>query len=805
MRPRCKISLLLFILLWALPADAQFIMSPLYTSDANSARILAQTLAGPGITVLNASMTCPHQATSLFNGGNTNLGIDSGLVLSNGYAYSLASGTVAGVDGPQSMFSTYNFGVFYPVDQDLAAIFPNTSIHDPCTVEFDFVPIGDTVTFDYVFASEEYPGYSCSSYNDVFGFFITGPGYPTPKNIALIPGTGIPVCINSTTGVPGAGTHPGCTGMGAGAPFSQYYVDNTGGTTVTFDGFTKVLPVIAAVVPCQTYHLKLGVADVQDGQLNSAVFLKAGSFKSNGVTVNSVSGPGLSDSPEHYVVRDCQPGRFHFKRPSSHADPLVLHYAIRGTADNGVDYVRIPDSVVIPAYATEVDVMIQGLRAIPPDGPKTIKIYLYSPYPCIPATQFVDSAEMVIYDSLNIIIRNPDTIICLGGKVQLQATGDSLLHYSWSPATGLSDSSVLNPVAAPLASTAYVLTARSADTTCPAAHPALFIEVQPVPSVNIGADTFLCFNDTIQIRATVDPPGYGNYTYSWDPSGGFSNPSVPNTFYYAQAGTVATLAVRTPAGCQGSDRISIEVAPQHFIIASGDTGICPYDTVMLRTSGAIAYRWSPPYNISDISSSTPSVWPATTTIYNVSARSNKGCEDSVKIEVAVFPAATIQLPDTVTVFPGETVMLQPRGNCLYYFWFPSLGLSADNIANPLAGPPVNTRYQVLARTEQGCTVTDTVDVLANTDVLLTVPNAFSPGSSPNGELRIIRRGAASLKYFRVFDRWGKLVFETRDIDQGWNGLFNSLQQPMGVYVYSIEAVTKTGVVFKKNGNVTLLR
>jgi len=121
-------------------------------------------------------------------------------------------------------------------------------------------------------------------------------------------------------------------------------------------------------------------------------------------------------------------------------------------------------------------------------------------------------------------------------------------------------------------------------------------------------------------------------------------------------------------------------------------------------------------------------------------------------------------------------------------------------------PPVNTRYFVTGITEYGCIGKDSIDVLVNPETLLDIPNAFTPGGyPPNNEIKIIKRGIATLKYFRIFNRWGEKVFETANIDEGWDGYHKGTLQQIGVYVYMIEAVTNTGVVFKKQGNITLIR
>jgi gliding motility-associated-like protein len=108
-------------------------------------------------------------------------------------------------------------------------------------------------------------------------------------------------------------------------------------------------------------------------------------------------------------------------------------------------------------------------------------------------------------------------------------------------------------------------------------------------------------------------------------------------------------------------------------------------------------------------------------------------------------------------------------------------------------------------TEHGCVTKDSVMIYVDEDAIIALPNAFAPGSGANNEFKIIKRGIATLNYFRIFNRWGNLIFETKDMNVGWNGEYNGIPQPVGVYVYQVEAFGKTGKTFKKQGNVTLLR
>jgi gliding motility-associated-like protein len=108
-------------------------------------------------------------------------------------------------------------------------------------------------------------------------------------------------------------------------------------------------------------------------------------------------------------------------------------------------------------------------------------------------------------------------------------------------------------------------------------------------------------------------------------------------------------------------------------------------------------------------------------------------------------------------------------------------------------------------TEAGCMATDSINVVVMPDSRIDIPNAFAPGRGPNGKLKVLHLGDATLKTFAVYNRWGTKVFETSDINEGWDGTYQNEPQPMGVYIYSIEAKSAKGVPFSKNGNTTLIR
>ncbi|OJW81678.1 MAG: hypothetical protein BGO69_14290 [Bacteroidetes bacterium 46-16] len=925
-----------------------------YAVVANqTADTLAAKLTGAGVIVLNPSLNCAQLANGTFN-GVSNLGIDSGIVLTSGHA----SATAGPVGGP-------SFSNNFPGDPDLTNLAGN-STHDACILEFDFVPSGDTVKFNYVFGSVEYTGYSCSGYNDAFGFFISGPDIPTPTNIALIPGTNIPVAVNSTTDpvVNNVLNLGPCQAMGPGSPFAQYYVNNNAGIYITYAGFTEVFTAISPVTACDTYHLKLAVGDAGDFILDSGVWLEAGSLTS-GTTSIATFGPGGLP----YVVRGCAPGKFVFTRPVATPLPKVVHFQIGGTAINGYDYVTIADSAVIPADSLTDTVYINALPVIPPAGPKTVKLYILSPYLCN-GNQISDSAEITIYDSLYLHVISPDTPICIGNSVHILAEGDSILNYHWTPSTGLDDPNILSPTATPTTTTTYSVTAELPGSGCPSMQgnitidvkfpptvdlgpdvttcvgvpvplnavttplnqtytyswsPATYlsdaaiqnpvstptvqndvtyvvtadpgavgcartdtitihelpndfallnpdtvvcvggliqvrangdpnfsytwspstyvsnpfiidpqmtpdtsitytitatypgcpdmihsfnVEVQPNPVVNIPDSAQMCQWQSIIINATVDPP-YPNYTYAWTPNTGLDNYNTPDIVFTGDSSNNYILTVTTPNGCKGSDSTYITVFPGNFggISPSIDTNICPLDSVYLHATGGVFYSWTPndPGVISDSLASDPLIYPYRDTRYEVLITDVHGCHDTLDVKFFVHSNAIIDIPDSVRLYPGESYQMNPQGNVMYYHWFPPTGLSDDDISNPVSMPEVTTKYIVKGTTEWGCPATDSIKVIVDPESVLDIPNAFVPGSGPNSELKIVKRGIATLKNFRIFNRWGNVVFETSDINQGWDGKYKGEPQPFGVYVYTIEAYTNTGLKFVKQGNVTLIR
>jgi gliding motility-associated-like protein len=227
-------------------------------------------------------------------------------------------------------------------------------------------------------------------------------------------------------------------------------------------------------------------------------------------------------------------------------------------------------------------------------------------------------------------------------------------------------------------------------------------------------------------------------------------------------------------------------------------------SVNLWANGGATYQWNPSNGLSNTSIANPIANPPQTTEYTVLITDANNCLDTEKVTVAVYPSAIINLPDSVNVYPGENYQIQPGTNCLYFSWFPTSGLDNPLISDPHMSPEVRTRYFVTATTEHGCTITDSVDILVK-ETLLDMPNAFMPGSSSNPVFKPSKRGIAKLNSFTIYNRWGNKVYSSTNIDAGWDGTYNDVPQPLGVYMYVIDAVSDSGRLLKMQGNVTLIR
>ncbi|MBL7771693.1 MAG: gliding motility-associated C-terminal domain-containing protein [Chitinophagaceae bacterium] len=418
------------------------------------------------------------------------------------------------------------------------------------------------------------------------------------------------------------------------------------------------------------------------------------------------------------------------------------------------------------------------------------------------------SQENVVVNVLNGFDVNPkDSYICDGSSVNITGTGSNQYIYNWIPSTFVSNPTINNPVITPSPLGVYNYQVIASYPGCPDSVLYVKIEVEPIPEVHAGPDRVICNHDTVLMNAVVYPFG-PNYTYLWTPGTDLTSATTLNpSFYGSTAFTSYILSATTPHGCTSQDTVNIAVNSTDYLLMGKDQTMCPHEVVTLSALGGVNYHWNPAYLVSDSTAGIVTTSPAVTTTFYVTALDQNGCKDTNNITVYVYPGGELYAGDDVTIYPGESTQLNAEGNCAFYTWFPPNGLSNPNIKNPIAQPSVTTQYIVNGSTEYGCKIQDTVVVNVSPESLLELPNAFTPGpgTSINDILGIKVRGTVKLNSFRIFNRWGQEVFSTTNINEGWNGQYNGKLQPMGTYVYMIDATTSTGKRFTKQGNVTLVR
>ena len=397
----------------------------------------------------------------------------------------------------------------------------------------------------------------------------------------------------------------------------------------------------------------------------------------------------------------------------------------------------------------------------------------------------------------------PDTVVCRGQTFRPTVTGNPLITYQWTPTAGIATPNLPNPNI--LADTSAMYIVKGIYPGCPDIVDSFYLDVQPNPVVNLEGKYSVCKFDTIHLHPTVVPNWYTHYIYSWTPATFLDDPNVSSVVFKGGDSMKLVLTVTTPHGCIGIDSTLINVYPGNFAKLDTSVIVCPRDSVQLTASGASFYRWHPGIYLDDSMSATPWVHAVTSQSYTVVATSQYGCHDTVSANVTVRPNAVLNLGDSVTLSPGESYHIQPGTNCVSFAWFPPAGLNNFEIADPIATPEVSTLYVVHGKTEWGCLAVDSISIHIDAGALYGVPNAFTPGGSVNAKLLLIKRGDATLNFFRIFNRWGNMVFETKNIEEGWDGKFHGVPQPFGVFVYQLEATAKNGKIFQKHGNVTLIR
>ena len=408
-----------------------------------------------------------------------------------------------------------------------------------------------------------------------------------------------------------------------------------------------------------------------------------------------------------------------------------------------------------------------------------------------------------------------DTTVCQGDPV-IPMTSSTVTFdtFSWDPPIGVSDPHAENPTLTPTTTTTYKVFAGNGYCSD---EDEITITIMPDPVVDAGdPQTVICIGDTLNLTATHDGD-----IIEWITTGETTETItvVPTT------STMYVVKSTNSIGCTSYDSVLVTVYDLPTVYTGDDEQICLDESITITGTvgtSVSSFDWSP--NIG--STLTVTVNPDTTTIYTLTAIDTNGCVNVDEILVVVNPNPEPVYDDT-TIYKGETIPLSVIGGCLptqSVLWKNLDGTLANDYLicppyDPFCTNPAATENPTIVTEEDhtfiieyldcnGCPGVDTFHVRVIPEAILETPNAFTPDNDGiNDEFYPIVRGPGVIEEFKVFNRWGQLVYETNVVNDGWDGTINGTPQEMGTYVWilSYKTTPNTTEVFFESGNVTLLR
>ncbi len=394
----------------------------------------------------------------------------------------------------------------------------------------------------------------------------------------------------------------------------------------------------------------------------------------------------------------------------------------------------------------------------------------------------------------------PDTLICTIDTLQLIGNGTG--NFTWSPNYMIINPNSANPLVSPDIPTRYYV--RLLDNFGCFKDDSVFVDVKPFATVDAGPDTSICKTEGYILRATGDA-----LHWTWTPNLYLNNNQVKNPFAKPLVTTTYTLTGNI-GKCQNTSEVTIKVGPYPPAFAGRDTLICVGFNAQLSASGGSTYLWTPSTFLSDRNIADPLVMnPSASIRYIVSVSDTLGCTRLVRdtIIVTVIPKLFVDAgPADTSVVETEPLLLTASG-ANTYLWTPSTWLSSATSRTTVALPRADITYHVTGTDTHGCQASDSIRIhLYLFDPEMMVPTAFTPnGDNNNDVIRPILIGMKSLTYFRVYNRFGELMFSTGEIGKGWNGIYKGKGQDAATFVWMAEGVTYKGQAKRKKGYVVLIR
>ena len=399
-----------------------------------------------------------------------------------------------------------------------------------------------------------------------------------------------------------------------------------------------------------------------------------------------------------------------------------------------------------------------------------------------------------------------DTAVCPNKPIILSTTGAST--YSWSPATGLNNPNIANPIFSFIAAGTYTYYVTGTSASNCTGKDTIVITVKIPPVVKANADTSICNNQAVTLSVT------GAISYTWSPSGNLNNPNTANPVFNGPAGNHVLYVSGTGSnGCSNRDSVAILVTNPKTFLQPPEKEFCLNGSVTLDGANGIngvKYTWAPSPYLSNLNSINPIANPPATQNFQLTLTDlncNKDSIFTVTVRVIALPNITVTKSNDISCATLTAVLFANGASS--YTWQPAGTLSSNNSPATIAHPSNSTMYVVTGKDENGCTNKDSI--LVNRIAInindYQLPSAFTPNDDGRNECFGIKKwGFTSISEFRfvIFNRFGNKVFETNDPANCWNGKFQGQPADAGAYVFQISGKTGCGP-FSRKGNVILLR
>ena len=393
-----------------------------------------------------------------------------------------------------------------------------------------------------------------------------------------------------------------------------------------------------------------------------------------------------------------------------------------------------------------------------------------------------------------------DTLICIIDTLQINAVG--IGSFLWSPNYMINNIGSASPLVSPDIPTKYYVTLT--DPYGCVGTDSVLIDVKSRVSLQAGNDTTLCQTDNIALPLISD-----GLKFLWTPATGLNDPTLKNPIANPLVST-NYIVIGSIGKCTAIDTIQLKIVPYPAASVGADTAICLGQSLQLRASGGTQYNWTPIVFLSAANIPNPiSIRPSANVRYIVTVKDTLGCPKPVSDTLFLF-VTKIQAnagPRDTTVVQGQPLLLSANGGS-NYLWNPPQWLNNSSIANPISLPQNDIEYALQVSNAQGCFGYDSIRVkVFNVGAGLYVPTAFSPnGDGKNDLFRPILLGMKSLDNFKVYNRWGQMVYSNSAAENsGWDGSFGGREQASGTYIWFAEGRDYRDTRIQQKGYVVLIR